>query len=51
MWALLDPSVEERIGNRLSAALESGAWDAEHGNLREQTTFAGALRLVISEAH
>jgi hypothetical protein len=51
MWALLDPGVEERIVARLSAALESGAWDAEHGHLREQTTFRGALRLVISAAH
>lgn len=50
MWALLDPGVEERIVARLSAALESGAWDAEHGHLREQTTFRGALRLVISAA-
>jgi SAM-dependent methyltransferase len=50
MWALLDPGVEERIVARLAAALESGAWDAEHGYLREQDSFDGALRLVISEA-
>ena len=50
MWALLDPGVEERIVARLSAALESGAWDAEHGHLRAQESFDGALRLVISEA-
>ena len=50
MWALLDADVEERIVARLAAALESGAWDAEHGHLREQDSFDGALRLVISEA-
>jgi ubiquinone/menaquinone biosynthesis C-methylase UbiE len=50
MWALLDPGVEERIVERLAAALSSGAWDAEHGHLREQESFDGALRLVISEA-
>jgi SAM-dependent methyltransferase len=50
MWAMLDPGVEERIVARLSAALESGAWDAEHGHLRRQESYDGALRLVISEA-
>ena len=41
--------VEQRIVDRLAAALDSGAWDAEHGHLREQDSFQGALRLVISE--
>jgi SAM-dependent methyltransferase len=49
MWRLLDPGVEVRIVQRLAAALESGGWDAEHGHLREQESFDGALRLVISE--
>jgi hypothetical protein len=50
MWALLERDVEERIVKRLSAALRAGAWDAEHGHLRGQDSFDGALRLVISEA-
>ncbi len=50
MWALLDPGVEQRMVERLDAALRTGAWDAEHGYLREQDSFDGALRLVISEA-
>ncbi len=50
MWALLEPGVERRIVDRLAAALECGAWDAEHGYLRERQEFDGALRLVISEA-
>jgi SAM-dependent methyltransferase len=50
VWALLGPDVEERIVQRLHAALDSGAWDAAHGHLREQDSFDGALRLVISEA-
>ena len=50
MWAILGHGVEERIIARLSAALESGAWDAEHGQLRQQESYDGALRLVISEA-
>ena len=49
MWALLPRGVEERIVSRLATALDSGAWDAEHGHLRRQRSFDGALRLVISE--
>jgi hypothetical protein len=49
LWALLDPGAEERIVARLADALESGAWDAEHGHLRGQASFDGSLRLVISE--
>jgi SAM-dependent methyltransferase len=49
MWTLLEPGVEERIVQRLRAALESGEWDAEHGHLRDQDSFDGALRLVISQ--
>lgn len=50
MWALLGPGVEDRIVERLAEALGSGAWDAEHGHLREQESFEGSLRLVVSEA-
>ena len=49
MWALLAPGVEARIVARLTDALASGRWDAEHGHLREQESFAGSLRLVVSE--
>jgi Methyltransferase domain len=49
MWPLLGPGVEERIVARLAASLQSGAWDAEHGLLRSQESFDGALRLVVSE--
>jgi SAM-dependent methyltransferase len=49
MWALLDAGVEQRMVERLGGALASGAWDAEHGHLRGQESFDGALRLVISE--
>jgi SAM-dependent methyltransferase len=50
VWALLEPGVEQRIVERLTTALDSGSWDAEHGYLREQHELEGALRLVISEA-
>lgn len=49
MWRLLPPGVEKRMVQRLDAALQSGAWDAEHGHLRAQESYDGALRLVISE--
>ncbi|HWJ51109.1 MAG TPA: class I SAM-dependent methyltransferase [Solirubrobacteraceae bacterium] len=49
VWAVLDADVEQRIVERLAAALDSGVWDAEHGHLRKQDNFQGALRLVISE--
>jgi len=49
IWALLGPGAEDRIVARLAEALRSGAWDAEHGHLRARTSFAGSLRLVISE--
>lgn len=49
IWELLEPGVEERIFERLAADLESGKWDAEHGALREMSSYEGSLRLVISE--
>jgi SAM-dependent methyltransferase len=50
MWRLLGAGVEQAIVKRLAAALDSGAWDSEHGHLRAQDSFDGALRLVVSEA-
>ena len=49
LWALVDPSVEHQMVERLAEALASGAWGTEHGRLREQESYDGALRLVISE--
>jgi hypothetical protein len=49
MWALLSPAVEQRIVARLREDLESGAWDAQHGHLRERSSYDGALRLVIAD--
>jgi SAM-dependent methyltransferase len=50
MWALLPAGVEDRIVERLRASLDSGAWDAAHGRLRQLAEYDGALRLVVSEA-
>jgi hypothetical protein len=49
IWELVDGEEEERIVDRLAADLESGRWDEEHGALREQPSYEGSLRLVISE--
>jgi hypothetical protein len=46
---VLPPGAEGRMVARLADALRSGAWDAEHGHLRSQREFDGALRLVVSE--
>jgi SAM-dependent methyltransferase len=48
IWELLPPGAEEEIVARLEADLRSGAWDAEHGHLRELGEYDGALRLVVS---
>jgi SAM-dependent methyltransferase len=50
LWAVVGPEPEKRMITRLAADLESGAWDAEHGHLREISEFEGAMRLVISES-
>lgn len=49
IWTLLEPDVEQRIVDRLSEDLASGAWDVQHGHLRDLTSYDGALRLVIAE--
>lgn len=49
LWALLEPGVEEEIVGRLRADLESGAWDAAHGHLRDREENDGALLMIVSE--
>lgn len=46
-WSFVGPDVEERFERTLQADLDSGAWDARHGQLRVQPTFDGSLRLVV----
>jgi SAM-dependent methyltransferase len=49
MWSLLPEDVEQRIVDRLHKALDSGAWDAEYGDLRQREELDGSLRLVVAE--
>lgn len=47
-WAFLEPGVEDRSMQHLLRDLESGDWDAEHGELRTAPTYDGSLRLVVA---
>ena len=47
-FARIDPAVVERVVARLRADLESGAWDARHGDLRRLDAYDAGLRLVVS---
>lgn len=47
-WSFVGSEVEERFVHELGADLESGAWDDRYGELRTQSEFDGALRLVVS---
>jgi SAM-dependent methyltransferase len=49
MWALLDAGTEQRIVAALGESLACGEWDEQYGHLREQDSFDGSLRLLISE--
>jgi SAM-dependent methyltransferase len=47
-WVLTDDAAVERGVARLAADLESGAWDARHGALREQPEYVGSVRLIVA---
>lgn len=48
VWPRLAAGVERRATSALQEDLASGAWDARHGALRRQPTYAGALRLIVA---
>jgi SAM-dependent methyltransferase len=48
MWSAVEPEVEARMVRRLADGLASGRWDADHGDLRGQTEYAGSIRLVVA---
>ena len=47
-FARMQPAVVARVVARLGADLESGAWDARHGDLRRLNAYDAGLRLVVS---
>ncbi|BDZ49802.1 hypothetical protein GCM10025867_20430 [Frondihabitans sucicola] len=46
-WSFVEPEVEGRFVENLTADLASGVWDERHGHLRTQPTFDGSLRLIV----
>jgi SAM-dependent methyltransferase len=48
-WGFVAPEAQTRFVAQLSEELKSGAWDAKHGHWREQPTFEGSLRLIVSQ--
>ncbi len=47
-WSFVGPDVQERFVNRLSEDLRTGVWDRRYGALREQSSYDGSLRLIVS---
>lgn len=47
-FGLADPAAVERGVARLADDLAAGVWDREHGYLRQQAAYEGAMRLVTA---
>jgi hypothetical protein len=47
-WGFLPEGEEEKIVNRLTEDLRSGAWDKKYGHFRSEPSFTCALRLIIA---
>lgn len=45
-WSFVDPALAQRYTDGLRAALDSGAWDERHGQLRRQSQLLGSLVLI-----
>ena len=47
-WSFVDAEAQSRFVARLSADLESGAWDERFGHLRTQPEFEGSIRILTA---
>lgn len=47
-WSFVDDEAQARFEARLSADLESGAWDERLGHLRTQPEYVGTIRILIA---
>jgi SAM-dependent methyltransferase len=47
-WSFVGAEAQSRFVDRLSADLDSGAWDERHGHLRDQPEFEGSIRILIA---
>ena len=48
-WGFVTDDVQGRCVRQLSDDLRSGAWDERNGPLRSQSSYDGALRLIVSK--
>jgi SAM-dependent methyltransferase len=48
-WSFVSAADQDAFVQRLSADLESGAWDRRYGHLRDQESFEGSMRILIAE--
>jgi hypothetical protein len=48
-FARMGPAIVERVVAAVAADLDSGAWDARHGALRDLDAYDVGLRLVVAE--
>jgi hypothetical protein len=47
-WGFLPEGAEDKLVKNLSDDLLSGVWDEKYGELRTQSSFTCALRLIIA---
>lgn len=47
-WSFVDPVTAERYAAHLTADLDDGTWDRNHGHLRAQPEFVGSLVLIVA---
>jgi SAM-dependent methyltransferase len=46
-WSFVDDEAQARFVERLSADLDSGAWDERFGHLRTQPEYVGTIRVLV----
>jgi SAM-dependent methyltransferase len=47
-FARMEPAVVDRVVEAVRRDLESGAWDLNHGHLRQLTSYDAGLRLIVN---
>ncbi|WP_028777210.1 class I SAM-dependent methyltransferase [Shimazuella kribbensis] len=48
-WGFLPGEIEKQYVQSLEEELKSGEWDRKYGHYRTQSTFTGALRLIVAK--
>ncbi|WP_332118513.1 class I SAM-dependent methyltransferase [Azorhizobium caulinodans] len=47
-WSFIEPAAAEAAVARLADDLKQGVWDARYGDLRQQPSYEGSLRLYVA---